>query len=111
MAWYSNKRATTVFHEPETGDDVCLYRQTPVVRWNDATGVITLSSGGYRTATTKRRMNEVSEHYGLRFRVFQTDHKWYVTLPSGRTYGFVDGMKFNFKPNSAFYDPPSAWLV
>ena len=32
------------------------------------------------TATTKRRMNQVSEYYNLGFRVYQKDFNWYVEI-------------------------------
>ena len=39
---------------------------------------VTLNSGGYRTATTKRRINQVATAYGLPFRVYQDRGRWYV---------------------------------
>lgn len=92
MAWYSSKRATTVFPDGE-GAQACVYHQTKVVRWDDST--VTLNSGGYQSATTKTRMNEVARHYGLGYSVFQKDFEWFVTLPSGETVEFADGMSFD----------------
>lgn len=98
MAWYSSKRATTVIADGE--HTACIYHQTKVVRWND--NEIILDAGGYFTTTTKTRMNEVSEHYGLGFSVFQKDGNWFVRLPShtskvgttpGPVIGFHNGMK------------------
>lgn len=43
-------------------------------RWTD----IYLDSGGYNTATTRRRMNEVSEAFGLGFRVYSKKHQLHV---------------------------------
>ena len=57
--------------------------------WN-----ITLNSGGYRTATTKRRMNEVSEEYDLGFKVYQKNFDWYIDIMQG-TLKFIDGITFN----------------
>ena len=63
---------------------------------------ITLNSGGYRTATTKRRMNEVSEEYDLGFKVYQKNVDWYIDITQklrGKwqscTLDFIDGITFN----------------
>lgn len=89
MPWYSTKRATTV---TKVGDlNVCTYHRTAVVQWNDER--IILDSGGFETVTTKRRMNEVSEHYGLGFTVYQSDFTWYVRLSDGTTVPFTDKME------------------
>lgn len=90
MAWYSSKRATTVFDDGE-GFMACVYHQTKVVRWSRDT--VVLNSNGFQTATTKTRMNEVSQEYGLGYHVFQKDHEWYVELPSGKVVDFNDGMR------------------
>lgn len=90
--WYSTKTATTVVTN-EDGTESCLYHQTKIVTWDRATrGTAVLNSGGYRTATTKTRMNEVSKHYGLGFCVFQKCGDWFVTDHNGQTFPFVDGM-------------------
>lgn len=89
MAWYSTKRATTVIDDGE-GFTACIYHQTKVVRWSEDS--VILNSGGYQSATTKTRMNEVSREYGLGYHVFQKDHVWFVQLPSGETVEFTDGM-------------------
>lgn len=89
MAWYSSKRATTVFEDGD-GFTACVYHQTKIVRWSGST--IILNSNGFQTVTTKRRMNEVSSHYGLGFHVFQKDHDWFVERRDGWVVPFVDGM-------------------
>lgn len=92
MDWYSSKRATTVIPDGE-GWNACIYHQTKVVRWNRSQ--VTLNSGGFQSATTKKRMNEVSEHYGLGFQVFQKGGDWFVTVRGGKTLPFEDGMTFD----------------
>lgn len=52
---------------------------------------ITLNSGGWKTTTTKARMNQVSNEYGLGYRVFQKDHEWYVSVGE-KTLPFSDNM-------------------
>jgi len=46
-----------------------------------------LDSGGYWTKTTKLRMNQTSEVYGLDFYVYQKNYNWYVDY-KGETYSF-----------------------
>jgi len=43
------------------------------------TRTVTLNAGGYRTPTTKRRINEAAKALGLVLRVVQKDYQWYVT--------------------------------
>lgn len=69
------------------------YHQTTVVRV-DSEG-IHLDSGGWRTTTTKARMNQAANQYGLGFSVFQEKGKWFVRVgnwETGETLPFVDGM-------------------
>ncbi len=76
----------------DTGTTIVRYQQTDVVMF-DIIGV-DLNSGGRRTATTKLRMNQASNQYGLGYTVFQKDYEWFVTLPNGTTVEFHDGMTF-----------------
>ena len=56
--------------------------------------LVTLNSGGYRTPTTKRRMNEVSEeYYNAGFKVYQKNFDWYVDTDKG-PLKFIDGLTF-----------------
>lgn len=65
---------TAVYHD---GTHTCVvYHNTCVARFNSAE--IILDSGGWRTVTTKARMNQASNQYGLGFSVYQKDHVWYV---------------------------------
>jgi hypothetical protein len=82
---------TTVSHNPLR----VTYHSTVIVEAVPGKG-FRLNSGGYRTSTTKTRMNQASNEYGLGFSVFQKAGKWYVDLPfsdgKGKTVPFVDGM-------------------
>lgn len=80
--------ATSVFHAD--GYQWCVYHSTPVVKWNDKE--IILDTGGWRTATTKNRMNQVSQQFGLDYRVYQKDFCWFVSY---------EGVDFLF-PNNTF---------
>ena len=65
------------------------YHSTVVVAFDEET--ITLQSGGWRTATTKTRMNQASAQFGLGFTVYQEDFEWFVSHCQ-ETVPFVDGM-------------------
>jgi hypothetical protein len=47
-------------------------------------GKIVLNTNGYQTATTKTRMNQASNQFGLGFQVWQKDFEWFVDI-DGRT--------------------------
>lgn len=71
-----------------------IYHQTKIVAFNDS--MIILDSGGWDTATTKRKMNQASEDFGLGFQVFAKNGDWFVTF-NGQTSPFSDGMTLNRK--------------
>lgn len=68
--------ATCVFWEEN--HQVVVYHSTRIVRWN-ATEII-LNSGGWQTATTKKKMNQAANQFHLDFTVYQEDFNWYVTF-------------------------------
>lgn len=41
-------------------------------------GTITLRTGGWRTVTTKLRINQAFREWGLPFSLYQKHHAWYV---------------------------------
>jgi len=65
------------------GRTVVSYHDTHVISWNSQD--IILNSGGYRTATTKLRMNQASNQFGLGIHVFQEDHEWFVSYRTDHT--------------------------
>jgi hypothetical protein len=79
--------ATKVYRDG--GDQVVKYHYTEVVRWDNER--IVLDSGGWMTATTKTRMNQAANQYGLGYTVFQRDYEWFVDY-NGDTLEFSDGM-------------------
>jgi len=52
---------------------------------------IILSSGGYKTTTTKRRINEFLEDRG--FKVYQVKGVWYILTPLMTKIKFFDGIE------------------
>ena len=87
-----SKYATTV----KTIDDLTrvTYHSTDIVAFNDS--MIVLDSGSWLTATTKHKMNQASEDFGLGFQVFAKNGDWFVTF-NGQTSPFSDGMTLNRK--------------
>ena len=75
---------TQVERIPQTkGGEVTIVtlHSTDIVKFKQVGGFIeniSLDTGGYNTVTTRRRMNEVSQAYGLGFHVYQKKHKLYV---------------------------------
>ena len=66
------------------------YHSTPVVKViNDR--YVVLNSGGFRTNTTKRRMNQASLQYSLGFQVYQVNFEWYVSIGE-EVSPFYDGI-------------------
>ena len=77
----------------DNGELIGLYRGTPVARMKGNT--ITLNTGGWKSNTTKTRMNQFSNHYcGGVFKVYQKDYSWFVSI-HGKTIPF-DGNTIDF---------------
>lgn len=68
--------STTVKRE-ENGRLVVRYHWTDVVVV-EPNGDIRLDTNGWRTATTKLRMNQAANQYGLGYTVWQKDFAWFV---------------------------------
>lgn len=78
-------RDTTV--QMPDGRTVHFYHQSPVVVRDGAT--YRLDSHGYRTMTTKERINR---HLPRGWKVIQRDFEWFLTTPDGERREFADGM-------------------
>ena len=83
------KRASSLATADE-GYRTVFYHNTPVVRFNS--NEVILNDGGWRTNTTKTRMNQTSRNYGLGFNVFQKDYAWFVEY-NGTVIPYSCGMK------------------
>lgn len=77
------KTATTI--RTENGTTEVVYHNTPVVRFSEK--YIRLNTGGWWTATTKTRMNQVSHQFDLGYSVFQKNRLWFVEY-KGETIPF-----------------------
>ena len=49
---------------------------------------IILDTGGWFTPTTKTRMNQTSNAFGLGFQVYQKNYEWFADY-NGKTYEFT----------------------
>lgn len=86
-AFYNN---TTL--ELTTNDIIVRFYRTAIVTWSKKRGGrIILNSGGWTTATTKTRMNQVANQYNLGYHVYQEKHEWYVDW-KGEKLPFFDGI-------------------
>jgi hypothetical protein len=81
-------RATNI--QTTNGNTVIRYHATDVVSFNAKE--IVLNSGGWRTATTKTRMNQAAGQFDLGYSVFQKDFDWFVDY-RGLVVGFEDNMR------------------
>ena len=67
-----------------------IYHGTEVVRMDFNHDILLLDTGGWKTNTTKARMNQASNQYNLGYTVYQKDYQWYVELDSGEVIPFKD---------------------
>lgn len=75
----------------------CVKYHNTVVAKRDVNGKITLNSGGWKTATTKVRMNQALRVWGTGYYVHQVKHVWYVGVHKGngvheRVCEYYDGV-------------------
>lgn len=75
---------TTVSTDKD-GKTRVTYHNTDVVTFDDET--IELDTGGYKTLTTKTRMNQAANEYGLGYAVYQRKGQWFVDY-DGETIPF-----------------------
>jgi len=69
-------KATKLFTK---GRSTCVkYHNTVVVKFTPKT--ITLNTGGWKTATTKTRMNQASNSFNLGYNVFTKAGQWFVSF-------------------------------
>lgn len=72
---------------------IVRFHNTDVVKFTPKT--ITLNTGGWETSTTKTRMNQASNQFGLGYTVTQKDFSWFVHY-KGKVMKFK-GNKLTFR--------------
>ena len=70
----------------ENGVTYVKYHNTRVVAFSE--NAIILDTGGWFTPTTKTRMNQTSNAFGLGFQVYQKNYEWFADY-NGKTYEFT----------------------
>ncbi len=66
--------ATTVGYK--NGNTTVTYHSTPIVEFDrDA---IILRTGGHKSVTTKRKMQQASNQFDLGYKIYQKDYAWFV---------------------------------
>ena len=85
------RTATKVEHHGE--NTYVRYHATDVVKFDSQ--CVMLDTGNWFTATTKLRMNQTSNQFGLGFSVYQKDYRWFVVIPQGETLEFT-GRRIQF---------------
>lgn len=70
---------------------------TPVVKWYPGERKVLLNAAGWRTATTRSRINGILRGLGIDATVYQSGFVWYVSGgPSGTPKPFIDGMSIEY---------------
>jgi len=75
------------------------FHRTVILRYN-ADGTMTVDAGGFRTSTTKERLNQAMPEG---FRIYSKGGTWKVDAPNGETYDFQDGWKIIPEAARSFY--------
>lgn len=75
MSWNKLSNYATTVHNEE-GMYKVIYHSTCIVSWNDQK--IILNTGGWFSATTKKKMNQSSNQFNLEFMVYQEKFDWYI---------------------------------
>ena len=77
QAFTGNERATERYSDEKIA--WVRYHDTRVVLYDKLMEVVTLDTGGYPTASTKRRMNQAFAWLELPLYVYQSRYTWYVS--------------------------------
>ena len=92
MAYNRISRYQTEVYNDGTGVAVVYHRTTIVRHYTGeplATGMgyalptIVLRTGGWKSVTTKRKMNQAANEFSLPFQVWQHKHNWWVRTDAG----------------------------
>ena len=92
MAYNRISRYQTTVTQDNTGV-VVFYRRTCIVRYYNgqkplagayyAQPTIVLRTGGWKSVTTKRKMNQAANEFNLPFQVWQHKGQWWVRTDAG----------------------------
>ena len=81
---------TTIAH---CADLVCItYHRTQIVAFDNRN--VTLRTGGWDSVTTRRKMNQAANQFGLGYAVFRDNGESYVRTPGGAVVPLTDNLTF-----------------
>jgi hypothetical protein len=90
-------KVATLQHKSERGE-IVTYHDTDIAILRPD-GTVTLNSGGWLTATTKKRMNQAFDNWGFTIRVEQTKGEWSIrNYKTQQMVAFFDYITFD--PNT-----------
>ena len=87
---WSGSNTQVTYNESTNCSSVCLHGHQ-IATYDHNLKAVKLSSCGYETVTTKRRLNAILEEVKYGCKVFQKDWNWFVNY-NGTTQRFWDGM-------------------
>lgn len=82
-------KGNTVEYITNEGTRIIRFYETNIIIFH-TDDTVELNTNGYKTVTTKERINEFSP-----FNIFQKDHTWYI---DSETLPFTDGIRLNTNP-------------
>ena len=88
-------KSNTVEYITNTGTRIIRYYETNILIFH-YDGILELNSGGYKTVSTKSRINEFSP-----VTVYQRDRKWYICV-NNHDISFRDGMLLSNQASLGF---------
>ena len=71
----------------ENGKTIVGLHDTDIVEFDENT--ITLNTGGWKSITTKQRMNQASFEFDLGYTIMQKNYEWFIEY-KGETIPFTD---------------------
>ena len=70
------------------------YHNTVIFTLNKAKNIVKLNTDGWNTPTTKRRINQCFDQYGIDAHLYQKDFTWYLINSKGDKIEYFDNVQF-----------------
>ena len=75
------------------GEEVIRFHRMDIIVFSKDRQVATLNTGGWRTVTTKKKMNQFLQEAGFKQGIYQKDFEWFVwDRQTDTEEEFFDGM-------------------
>lgn len=85
----NNKLNKTTIYQ-EGNKTVVQYYNTNIIKFNDDN--IELNNGGFKTRSTKDRLNQIAKMFNLNYQIYQKDNEWFVAYKKLDKMPFYNGM-------------------